>query len=42
MELSVPTLEEAKPAYDRFVSFPGTHPQSPHNVRDFIRNLLIE
>ena len=42
MELSVPTLEEAKPAYDRFVSFPGTYPQSPDSVRESIRKLLAE
>ena len=24
MDLSAPTLDEAKPAYDRFISFPGT------------------
>ena len=42
MELPVPTLEKAKPAYDRFVSFPGTYPQEPDSVKNFIRSLIVE
>lgn len=42
MDLAVPTLEEAKPAYDRFVSFPGTHPQTPQSIRDAIRGLITK
>ena len=36
------TLEEAKPAYDRFVSFPSTHPQTPQSIRDAIRGLITK
>ena len=42
MDSPVPTLEEAKPMYDRFLSFPGTYPQLPHSVRDTIRRLMKE
>ena len=42
MDRAVPTLEEAKPAYDRFVSFPVTYPQNPDNVKNFIRSLMVK
>lgn len=42
MDRAVPTLEEAKPAYDRFISFPGTYPQEPNSVKTFIRSLIVK
>lgn len=42
MDRAVPTLEEAKPAYDRFVSFPVTYPQNPDSVKNFIRSLMVK
>ena len=42
MDRAVPTLEEAKPAYDRFVSFPDTYPQNPDSVKNFIRSLMVK
>lgn len=42
MDRTVPPLEEAKPMYDRFFSFPATYPLSPHSVRDTIRSLMKE
>ena len=42
MDRAVPTLEEAKPAYDRFVSFPDTYPQNPDSVKKFIRSLMVK
>jgi hypothetical protein len=42
MDGPVPPLEEVKPMYDRFFSFPATYPLSPHSVRDTIRSLMKE
>lgn len=42
MDRAVPTLEETKPAYDRFVSFPDTYPQNPDSVKNFIRSLMVK
>lgn len=42
MDMPVPSFDEAKPAYDRFTSFPGTYPQTPHSVRDAIRSLITK
>ena len=42
MDRPVPPLEEVKPMYDRFFSFPATYPLSPHSVRDTIRSLMKE
>ena len=39
MDLFTPTLDEAKPAYDRFISFPGTYPQDPDCVKNIIQNV---
>ncbi|MBO5704297.1 MAG: hypothetical protein J6R91_07000, partial [Bacteroidaceae bacterium] len=39
MDLSAPTLDEAKPAYDWFISFPGTYPQDPDCVENIIQNV---
>ncbi len=39
MDLSAPTLDEAKPAYDRFISFPGTYPQGPDRIKNIIQNV---
>lgn len=39
IDLSAPTLDEAKPAYDRFISFPGTYPQDPDRVKNIIQNV---
>lgn len=41
MGRAAPTLEEAKPAYDRFVSFPGTYPHEPDSVKTFIHSLIV-
>ena len=39
MDLSAPTLDEAKSAYDRFISFPGTDPQDPDRIKNIIQNV---
>ena len=39
MDRVVPTLEEAKPAYDRFIAFPWTYPQEPDSVKKIIRSI---
>lgn len=42
IDIPVSTLEEIKPSYDRFDSFPGTYPQEPDSVKTFIRSLIVE
>ena len=37
MDLSAPTLDEAKP--DRFIPFPGIYPQDPDRVKNIIQNV---
>ena len=40
--LAAPNLEDAKSSYDGFISVPGTYPQEPDSVKNFIRSLIVE
>ena len=39
---AAPNLDEVKSSYDGFISVPGTYPQEPDSVKNFIRSLIIE
>ena len=41
MDLSAPTLDEPKPAYDRFIPLPGTYPQDPDRIKNIIQNVRV-